>query len=79
MVPIPQDPHALKLLALDVDEFPGKGFGLRAEFFALDLVLVGDFEFLHELELNRQAMAVPAGDIGRVMPRHRLVADNHVF
>ena len=46
---------------------------------ALDVVLVGEAELLLDLELHRQAVAVPAGLARHVVALHRLVAREDVL
>src|SRR3546814_5657263 len=67
MIPVAADAEALQLLALDVDPMLGVGAAFGAEFLDRNLVLVQLLLaiLLLDLPLDGQAVAVPAGDIGR--------------
>src|SRR3546814_16023857 len=81
MVPVAADAEALELLALGVDPMLGIGAAFGAEFLDRNLVLVELFLaiLLLDLPLDWQAVAVPAGDVRRVLALQRLGADDHVL
>ncbi len=78
-LPVSQDAHALKFLALDIDKLIRKGFGLLAKRGAVDFMLVGHFELFHQLQLNRQPMAIPTGNVRRIIARHGLRTDDDIL
>src|SRR3546814_18760410 len=81
VVPIAADAEALQLLALGIHPLLGIGPAFGTKFLDRNLVLVQLFLailFL-DLPLDRQAVAVPAGDVGRVLALQRLGEDDHVF
>ena len=45
----------------------------------LDFFLALEIKLLLHLELNRQAMGIPAGDTGRIIPLHRLVTGDNIL
>ncbi len=78
LVPAAEDAEALELAALEVDEAGGvlaaglaDGDGVHLELFAA--------EFLVDLDLDGEAVAVPAGDVGRVEAGHGLGLDDEVL
>ena len=78
VLPVAQHAEALELLPLDVDELRRV---LTAE---AALVPGGDRPFLRpeglvHLVLDRQAVAIPAGDVDGEGSRHRPVLDDHVL
>ena len=81
MIPVAADAEALQLLALGVDPMLRISAAFGAEFLDRHLVLVELFLaiLLLDLPLDRQAVAVPAGDVGRVLALQRLGADDHVL
>src|SRR3546814_1730989 len=81
MVPVAADAEALELLALGVDPMLGIGAAFGAEFLDRNLVLVELFLaiLLLDLPLDWQAVAVPAGDVRRVLALQRLGAADHVL
>jgi hypothetical protein len=74
-------PEPLELLALDVDPVRRIGAALGAELLDRHLVLVELLlaVLLLDLPFDRQAVAVPAGHVGRVLAQQRLGADDHVL
>ena len=81
LVPLPGDAEPLELLGLHVDPMLGIGAALGAELGQRDLVLVELLLaiLLLDLPLDRQAVAVPAGHVGRVLAQQGLGADDHVL
>ncbi len=81
VVPIAQDAEPLQLLALGIDPFLRIGPAFGAEFVGRHLVLVQLFLaiFLLDLPFDRQAVAIPAGHIGRVAAEQILRAAHHVL
>ena len=79
--PVAGDAEALELLALDVDPALGELAAFLAEGDDVDLVLVEALRaiLLLDLPLDRQAVAVPAGDVAGVAAHHLLRADHHVL
>ena len=74
----PEDAEPLELLALDVDEL----LGVLPAFLADGRHGHGLFllaEVLVDLDLDGQAVAVPAGDVGGVMPEHGAGLDDEVL
>ena len=86
MIPIAGDAQALELLALHVDPVLGIGAAFAAERddrfgigeVGLGLALLA-IVLLLDLPLDRQAVAVPAGHVVRVLARHLLRADHDVL
>ena len=81
MIPIAIDAEPLQLLALHVHPLLGIGAAFGAEFDRRDLVLVLlllAVLFL-DLPLDGQAVAIPAGHIGRVLAEQALRAADHVL
>ena len=81
MVPVAIDAEALQLLALDVDPVLGIGAAFGAELDRIDIVLVElllAVLFL-DLPLDGEAVAIPAGDVRRILAEQRLGANDHVL
>ena len=81
VVPVAEHAQPLELGALDRDPFGGVVAAFGAELGAGDVVLVElalAVRFL-DLPFNRQAVAVPAGHVGRVLAEQRLRADDDVL
>ena len=74
VLPVAEDAEALEGLALDVDELAGVGFRARADFRRGEVL-----GFLDDFELDGQAMAIPAGNVGRVEAGHGLGLHNEVL
>ena len=72
--PVAEDAEALELVALDVDELAGEFFRAAADFHGRQALVL-----LDDLELDGQAVAVPAGEVGRAEPGHRLGFDDEVL
>ena len=81
VVPVGVDAEAFQLLALGVDPCLRVGAAFGAEFLGGNLVLVALFlaVFLLDLPFDRQAVAIPAGDVGRVEALEALRAHDHVL
>ena len=78
VVPAAEDAEPLELAALEVDVLLGvlaagaaDGDGLHFEFFAAELLV--------DLDLDGEAVAVPAGDVGSVKAGHGLGLDDEVL
>ncbi len=74
LLPIAEDAEAAERFPLDIDEAGGELGAAAADF--------GRFKacgLLHDLELDRQSVAVPAGDEGGVEAGHGLRFHDHVF
>jgi hypothetical protein len=74
VLPVAEDAEALEGLALDVDELAGVGFRARADFGRGEVL-----GFLHDFELDGQAVAIPAGDVGSVEAGHGLGLHDEVL
>ena len=76
-----EDAEPLHLLALHIHPMLGIGAAFGAEFLDRNLILVELFLaiLLLNLPFDGQAMAVPAGHIGRVFAQQALRAAHHVF
>ena len=81
VVPVAEHAQALELGALDVDPALRELAALAAEVDDRDRVLVLALlaVLLLDLPLDRQAVAVPAGHVGRVLAQHLLAAVDHVL
>ena len=81
IVPVAEHAQALELRALDVDPVQRELAALAAELGRRDgvLVLAGLAVALLDLPLDRQAVAVPARDVDRVLAQHLLAAVDHVL
>ena len=81
IVPFAHHAEALELLGLDRDPFLGIGAAFGAEFARRHRVLVELLLaiLLLDLPLDRKAVAVPAGHVGRVLAEQGLGADHHVL
>ncbi|KAF5054609.1 hypothetical protein DSECCO2_386240 [anaerobic digester metagenome] len=77
LVPGAQHPEALELLALDVEVLESVFAALLADLEDRELVLAA--QLLLDLELDGQAVAVPAGDVLRLAARHVAVLDDDVL
>jgi len=78
MFPVAEDAETSEFLALDVDPLLGVGAALLADLRLVHLALFAA-EFLVDLELDRQAVTVPAGHVGGVEALHALALDDHVL
>ncbi len=67
MLPIAEDAEAFELLALDIDKLARELLGTLPHFQRREAA-----RFLHHLELDRQAVAIPARHIGRAKTEHGL-------
>ena len=81
IVPVAIDPEPLQLFALGVDPMLGISPAFGAELGERDLVLVELFLaiLLLDLPLDRQPVAVPAGNIRRVAAKQGLGPHHHVL
>jgi len=81
LVPLRQYAQPLEFLALDVNPMVGIGPAFGAEFAGRDLVLVALLLaiFFLDLPLDRQAVAIPARHIGRVLAEQALRADHQIL
>ena len=81
VVPIAHDAQPLELVALHAHPFVGIGAALGAELGGRHLVLVQLLLpiFLLDLPFDRQAVAVPAGHIGRVLAQKTLGTHDDVL
>ena len=79
--PVAGHAETLELVPLDVDPAFSEAAALLAKLDHVDRVLVASVLaiLLLDLPLDREAMAVPAGDIARVLAHHLLGADHHVL
>ena len=75
--PLAQNAQAHELAALDIQIVQGK---FLADFAQLDRADVAcDARFLSGLELDRQAVGVPAGNVRRLIAAHIFLADDEVL
>ena len=74
MVPVPQHAEAAEGGLLDVDPLAGKFLGAAADFRGAEAA-----GFLDDFEFDGQAMAVPAGDVGRLEAGHGLRFEHKVL
>ena len=81
IIPIPIDAEPFELLTLNIDPILRISAAFGAEFLNRHLILVQLFLaiFLFHLPFDGQAMAIPAGHIGRVFAEQSLGADHHIF
>jgi hypothetical protein len=81
IVPLAHHAEALELLALDRHPLLGKGAAFGAELGGGDLVLAQLLLAIGFLDLpfDRQAVAVPAGNVGRVIAAQGRRADHDVL
>ena len=81
VVPIGHHAQPLELLALHIDPVLGVGAAFGAEFEERDLVLVllGLAILFLDLPFDRQAVAIPARNVGRVAAQEVLGAADHVL
>ncbi len=79
--PIAGDAQTLEFLALHVDPTAGELATFGAEFIDRHLILVAALlaVLLFDLPFDRQAVAVPARDVARVIAHHLMAAHNHVL
>ena len=79
--PIARDAEALELLTLDIHPAFGKLAAFLAEIDDIHIVLIEPLGavLLLDLPLDRQAVAIPAGHIARVMAHHLMRAHDHIF
>ena len=77
--PIREDAQALKLGALQINKFAGISLAGLADGGGIGAGVAGLAHLLAHLELNGQAMAVPAGDIRGAEAAQRLVLDDDVL
>ncbi len=77
-LPVPQDPQALEVGALQVDLLLRVGAAGRAERLRVELLARAAVLLLH-LQLDGQPVAVPAGDVGRVKAVQRAGFDDDVL
>jgi hypothetical protein len=79
--PVAGHAEALELLALNVDPALGEAAAFLPEGDNIDLVLVEALRavLLLDLPFDRQAVAVPAGDVAGVLAHHLLAAHHHVL
>src|SRR5689334_1839926 len=78
MLPVAADAEPTELLALDVDELLRVLAARLADRDVRHLALLAA-ELLVDLLLDRQAVAVPAGNVGRVEAHHRAAAHDAVL
>ena len=78
MLPVTEDAETAEFITLDVDPFFGVGAALFAN---LGLGHLPFFlaQFLIDFQLDRQAMAIPAGDVRRIIALHALTFDDDIF
>ena len=81
VVPLAGDAKAAELVALDADPVFGEAAAFLPELDDVHGVLVQPplAVLLFDLPFDRQAVAVPAGDIARVAAHHLLAADDEVL
>src|SRR5487761_2121635 len=77
--PIAEDAEAFELFALEINVFTGVGFAGFADGGGIGRRVAGFAHVLGNLELNRQAVTVPAGNVGRAFAAQRLILDDDVF
>ncbi len=78
MLPVSKDAETLKLITLDFYPFLSIGTAFLAHL-SLGHVALLLAELLVDFQLDRQSMAIPAGDVGGVEPLHALALDDDVF
>ena len=76
--PVGEDPEALELATLFLDVGGGELGARLADAERVQGLLLG-LQLLHDLVLDRQAVAVPTGDVGRAEAAHRLVAQDGIL
>jgi hypothetical protein len=79
ILPVAEDAEALELGALEVNVFARVGVAGGADGGGVARGVAGLAHVLRDLELDGQAVAVPAGDVGRVEAAQRLVFDDDVL
>src|SRR5213082_882726 len=77
-VPVPEDPEALEVRALQLDLLLCIGAAGGAEGPGVELLPRAAVPLLH-LQLDRQSVAIPAGDVGRVEAVERARLDHDVL
>ena len=77
-VPAAEDADALELLALQVEKLLGVLAACRAHIDGAHLQLLAA-QFLVDLDLDGQAVAIPTGHVGRVESGHGLRLDDEIF
>ncbi len=81
MIPVTDDAEALEFLALHVDLFPCIVAAGSAKLRIRDIFLFAFFllELLLDLQLDRQTVAIPARNIGRIETHHGTRAHHNVL
>ena len=81
VVPVAGHAEPLEFLALHVDPFIGEDAAFLAEFHLVDSVLVEPLGaiLLLDLPFDRKAMAIPAGDVVRILAQHLLRAHDQIL
>ena len=79
MLPVAEHAEAPELLALDGDEALRVGAAARAHLALRHRLLLGTSELLLDVQLDREAVAVPARHVRREAPRHRAVLHDDVL
>ncbi len=71
----------LDLLTLDVEPVGGEGAAIAAQFVGRDFVFRSSLGaiFLLDLPFDRKTVAIPAGNIRRILAQHVLRADDEIF
>ena len=77
--PIAQDTEALELCALDVDVFARVGIAGFADGSGIRRRVARLAQILHHLKFDRQAVAIPAGNVRRTESTQRFRLDDDVF
>ena len=72
--PVTKDAQPLKLFALDVDELLRERLGLFA-----DLQRRKSARFLDDLIFDWESVTIPARNVWRAFPQHRLRFDHEIF
>ena len=78
MLPVTHNAETDEVLTLTVDLFAGVVTAQAAKGAGVDLV-PNLADFLFHIEFDRQTVAIPAGDIGRIEAAQGLALDNDVF
>ena len=77
--PIAQDAEAFELGALEVDVFLGVSFAGAADGGGIGRGVAGLAHFLGDFEFDGQAVAIPAGNVGRTFAGERVKTDDDVL